>query len=608
MNANWVLAIAAIGALGALCQWIGWRIRIPAIFFLLLSGIAVGPIGGWLDPDRLFGQLLLPLVSLAVAVILFEGALTLRFSEIRGLESVIRRMVTSGVLVSWLVIAAAAHWLAGLSWELSTLLGAILTVTGPTVIAPMMRIVRPTERIASILRWEGIVVDPLGALLAVLVFEYIVSAEGRLPFGQTLRTFLGTVAAGGGFGIVAGYLVGEALKRDWIPEFLDNLVTLTAVFVVFALSNSIAHESGLLAVTVMGIFLANRAGVPVTDLQEFKESLSLLLISGVFILLAARLDIAKLHDLGGGALLFLLAIQFVARPLKVLVCALGSTLNWRERTLLSWIAPRGIVAAAVSSLFALQLEQRGLPQADLLVPLAFAVIIGTVVLQSMTAAPLARALGVSEPEPNGFLIIGANALARAIGAALTEHGVLVLLADPNWDHVRQARRMGMRAYYGNPLSEHAELALDLAGLGRLLALSGDAHVDALACMRYRREFGARKVYSLQADANGDSLSPAATSAANAFGDDATYADLAATMARGGTIRTFKFEGPDEFVAFQARHAGQVTPLFTIGPKERVGVFTGGTQIEPVSGGSVIALVGSGFAGDDPDRDEADPRG
>ena len=593
MNEHAVLAIAVIGALGAICQWIGWKLRVPSILFLLLAGIVIGPVSGWLDPDVVFGDLLLPLVSLAVSVILFEGALTLRFADIAGLENVIRRMVTSGVLLTWVIVAVAARWLVGMSWELATLLGAVLTVTGPTVVAPMLRTVRPTARIASILRWEGIVVDPIGALLAVLVFEFIVTTQAGSNPGRPLLTFVTNVAVGGGIGIGAGYLIGEVLRRDWVPEYLDNLLTLTSVFAVFAASNTLGHESGLLAVTAMGIFLANRTGVAVEDLLEFNESLGLLLVSGVFILLAARLDIVQLQKLGIAALLVLAAVQFVARPLNVMIAAWNTTLSWRERTLLSWIAPRGIVAAAVSSLFALQLERLGVAQAQLLVPLTFVVIIGTVVLQSVTAAPLARALKVREPEPSGFLLLGANPVARAIGVALVQHKCTVMLADHQWDNVRRARRAGLRVFYGNPLSEHAELALDLSGVGRLLAMSTDAHLDALACSKYRREFGARKVYSLRTSANGDTLASSAWPGSYAFGDELTFAEFAARLARGATIRTFEFDEQQAMAWFRERYGAHAVALFSVDPKGQIDVFTSGVELEPSAGWKLIALVDPG---------------
>ncbi len=360
MNHHTILGIAAIALLGAACQWLAWRMRLPAILFLLLIGILIGPATGWLDPDALMGPLLFPFVSLSVAVILFEGSLTLRFKEIRGLEGVVRRFVTSGVLVTWMVATLAARLIAGLDWQLATLFGAIMVVTGPTVIMPMLRTVRPSARVAGILRWEGIVVDPIGALLAVLVLEFIVSAGSGHALSATLPIFLETIAAGAVVGLAAGYLLGEALRRDWLPVYLYNPITLAAVFCAFALADTLAEESGLLAVTVMGIYLGNRKGVPIEEILEFKESLSLLLVTVLFILLAARLDFAGLQTLGWGVVGVFLAIQFLARPLQVLYCTWGSTLQWGERALLSWIAPRGIVAAAVTALFALQLEQRGL--------------------------------------------------------------------------------------------------------------------------------------------------------------------------------------------------------------------------------------------------------
>lgn len=585
-----VIAIAVIGGLAAACQWLAWRIRLPAILFLLLAGIVAGPVAGWLQPAALFGDLLYPLVSLGVAVVLFEGSLTLKFSDIGGLERVVRRMVTTGMLVTWVALALAARWLAGFSWEMAALVGGILVVTGPTVIVPMLRTVRPTERVANILRWEGIVIDPVGALLAVLVFEFIVSAGVNNALGQTLITFLKLVIAGTVLGVAAGYALGEALRRDWVPGYLFNVATLTAVFAVFAAANTFAHESGLLAVTVMGIFLANRSGVPVDEILEFKESLSLFLIGGLFILLAAMVDLARLRELGWVSLEVLAVAQFVARPLQVTLSTWGSALNWRERALLAWIAPRGIVAAAVSALFALQLERTGFPQAELLVPLTFVVIIGTVVLQSLTARPLARALKVAEPEPVGFLIVGAHPLARAVARALMEKKVPVLLADTQWDNVSRARMDGLRAYYGNPLSEHAELYLDLAGLGNLLALTPDMHLNELACARYRRDFGPPHVYALKVRSGEEGRTAAAKSGRDAFGEEASYAELSRRLFRGAEIRTTPLTEDFGMNEYRERYGERALPLFAVDPKGRVEVFATGTKVEPGPDWSVVAMV------------------
>ena len=592
MSHHTILAVAAIALLGAACQWLAWRLRLPAILFLLLTGILIGPVAGWLDPDALLGPLLFPFVSLAVAVILFEGSLTLRFSEIRGLEGVVRRFVTGGVLVTWAVAALAARYIAGLDWGLATLFGAIMVVTGPTVIVPMLRTVRPSARVAGILRWEGIVIDPIGALLAVLVLEALVSSHAGDALGATVLGFLKTVAVGLAAGLGAGWLLGEALRRDWLPMYLYNATTLAVVFGAFAVANALAEESGLLAVTAMGIYLGNRKGVPIDEILEFKESLSLLLITVLFILLAARLDLAGLQALGWAVAGVFLAIQLIARPLEVLYCTWGSSLSWGERGLLAWIAPRGIVAAAVSALFALALEQRGFEQAGLLVPLAFAVIIGTVVLQSLTAAPLARLLKASAPESTGFLILGANPLGRALGAALHREGISVLVCDSQWDNVRRARMAGLRAYYGNLLSEHAETYLDTTGLGRLLAVTPDAHLNALACTRYKGIFGPGGVFALRvaAPAGRSARREAARPGRTAFGEEVSYADLSLRLYRGAEIRRTNLSEAFTLGDFRAMHGERATPLFALDPKGRLEVFTAEAPLEPGAGWGLLALV------------------
>lgn len=585
-------AVALITLLGAVCQWLAWWLRLPAILFLLLTGFLVGPLAGWIDPDALLGPLLFPFVSLAVAVILFEGSLTLRFSEIRGLEHVVRRFVTLGVLVTWTVTALATHLIAGLQWELAVLFGAIMVVTGPTVIVPMLRTVNPSAQVAGILRWEGIVVDPIGALLAVLVLEFVISSEAGGALGTTLATFSMTIAVGILAGLAGGWLLGEALRRDWLPTFLFNVVTLATVFGVFTWADTVASESGLLAVTVMGIYLGNRKGIPIDEILEFKESLSLLLITTLFILLAARLDVTGLQTLGWEVVGVFLAIQLVARPLEVLYGTWGSTLSLGERALLAWIAPRGIVAAAVSALFALKLEQRGFDEAGLLVPLAFTVIIGTVVLQSLTAEPLARLLNASAPEAQGLLILGANPLARALALALDREKVQVLLCDTQWDNVSRVRMAGLKAYYGNPLSEHAEAFLDTTGLGRLLAVTTDPHLNDLACNRYKDVFGPKRVFALRlgAPTPGSNRKETASAGRTAFGELISYADLALRMARGAEVHRTNLSEAFTLSDFRGLHGERATLLFALDPKGRLKIFTPEAPIAPTAGWTLLALI------------------
>lgn len=594
MDEHVIPLLAGIGLIAILCQWLAWWAKIPAILFLLAAGLLAGPVTGWLDPDALFGPLLFPFVSLSVAVILFEGSLTLKLRDLAGIETVVRNLISVGLLITWLITTLSALWLLDFPWDLALLFGALTVVTGPTVIVPMLRTVRPTQRIANVLRWEGILIDPVGALLAVLVFEFIVSGRGGQALGHTLATFAESIATGVAFGVLGGYGLGQALRRRWLPEYLHNVATLAVVFVLFAGSNQLVHESGLLTVTVMGMWLANMKGVPLEDILDFKESLSILLISALFIILAARVEFSEFAALGWGGAGVFLAIQFLARPLKVAASSWGSDLSWRERSLLAWIAPRGIVAAAVSALFAIKLQGQGMEQAAMLVPLTMIVIVGTVVLQSTTSRGLACALGVAEPEPRGWLLVGANLVAREIAAALHKNGFRVLLSDDNWDRVRKARMQGLPTYYGNPVSEHADRSLDLVGLGGLLALSPRHELNALAGLRYRPEFGSEAVYELQGQREAEKGEKHRLSRGDRaqilFGRDVTYADLVRRLREGGKISSTLLTDSFDFHSYQAMHRGKAIVLFALTPRGRLRVFTPAGQISPESGWTVIGLL------------------
>ena len=592
MEEHTVLTIAGIGVVTIACQWFAWWVKLPAILFLLLAGIAAGPVSGWLRPDELFGDLLFPFVSLSVAVVLFEGSLTLRLADIRGLEQVVRRMVTSGLLLTWAVGAYFSYRLLGFSPELAVLFGAFIVVTGPTVIVPMLRTVRPSVHVSNILRWEGIVIDPIGALLAVLVFEFIISGQGGEALGHTLWSFARIIGVGVLFGIASGQLLGLALRHHWLPQYLHNVAALALVFAVFALSNVVEAEAGLLSVTVMGMWLANMPRVSVAHSLDFKESLSVLLISTLFVVLAARIDFGQLQQLGWGAVGVLAAIQFIARPLKIAISTRGSALSWRERALLAWIAPRGIVAAAVAALFSLKLQAVGYAQAELLVPLTFLVIIGTVVLQSATAGVLARALGVAEPEPRGFLIVGANPVARTVAKALQKRGYASVLCDTSWANVSAARMDGLTAFYGSAVSEYADRRLDLVGLGRLLALSPQPDANVLAVHRYRREFDEKHLYALAAEGGGQGDKQIAPLPAGyvAFGADVTFARLSAALAGGAEIRETSLTESFDFDDYYRKYYKRAMPLFAIDPKGQLQVFTADSRIKPGPEWTLLSLV------------------
>lgn len=587
------LIIPILLVLAMVCQWVAWRIKLPAILFLLLTGLALGPIIGWLNPDEIFGDLLMPMVSLSVAIILFEGSLTLDFHEIKDVSKVVQRMISIGGAVTWLIVAVATHFIFGFSWEISALFGAVVIVTGPTVIVPMLRSVRPTQKIANILRWEGIAIDPIGALMAVLTYEFILVNAEHPAIGHVLWLFLQTVATGVISGIAFGWLLGRLLSTNLIPEYLQNFATLSAVLLAFSGSNALAHESGLITVTIMGMWLANRARFDIHPILNFKEHLSLLLISLLFIVLAARLDLKQLLDYFWPSIALLAVLQFIARPAKILVSTIGLNLTWNERGLLAWIAPRGIVAAAISAIFADKLVAVGYQEAAMLVPLTFAMIIGTVVLQSCTAGFIARLLGVAEPEPNGFLFVGAHAFARALAKELVAHGYRCVLADTNIDNIRKARMDGLETFYGNPASDHADLHLDLSGIGHLLAMSHQRHINLVSAIHFRSDFGPDRIFRLANSSEKREHDKHKVShgyqGLPLFSDDVNYSYLLRRIENGSTIKSTKLTETFTWKHFQEMYQTSRLPLFKIDEKKRITPFTPENSWQPTVGSTILAL-------------------
>lgn len=595
--------LALIVAAGIATQILAARLRTPAILPLLIVGLVLGPLTGLLDPDALFGDLLFPGVSLAVAIILFEGALTLRFADIKGAGAIVLRLITLGVAVSILVISAAAHWLLGFDWPLALLFGAIASVSGPTVVVPLLRSMRPSTRVANVLRWEGILIDAIGAMLAVIAFEAILAGfDGE---SDPLPSLLYLLGSGSAIGAAAGFGLALLMRRHLLPDYLRNVTTLATVLLTFVTANSLAHEGGLVAVTATGLVLANAKGVSRDQILDFKESLSVLLISVLFIVLAARIDLGELWLLGWPILLVLLVILFVARPLSALAATAGSAMPWRERALIGWIMPRGIVAAAISALFALRLEAEGVAGAELLVPLIFAVIATTVLLHSLTGRPLARLLGAAQPDVGGVLIVGGNTVAFAIAARLKDCGVEVLLADADYNQTRRARMAGIPVFYGSAVSEQADRKLDLVGIDMLLALSRNPALNALACLRYAPEFGSANVYTVRR--NQDALDREKETAAFdsrgrlLFKPEMTLDRLEAAFEDDKRLRMASMTEDFAFSDLLER-LGSTTPmLFAIDPEGGVHPFIEGAGFKVGPGWRVA------YIGDAPERERQDAK-
>jgi len=590
-----LISLVSVGLLSIACQFLAFKIRLPAILPLLLVGILVGPGLNLLNADDLFGDLLFPVVSLSVAIILFEGALTLRFKDIRGHSNMVRNLCSVGVLVTWIVSTLAAHYALSLTWQLSFLFGAIVTVTGPTVIIPMIRTVRPQSNVSNILRWEGIIIDPIGALLAVLVFEYIVASQAE-AITHTLVAFGKTVGIGIVLGLLGGYSLGYCLRKKWIPHYLQNTAVLTIVLGAFAASNYVAHESGLLTVTIMGMVLANMKNVEVDDILEFKETLSVLLISGLFILLATRLEFEAIANVGSGIVLVLLAVMFIARPLSVVISAIGTKLNWREIALISWIAPRGIVAAAVSALFSLKLEQIGYEGAGVIVPIVFLVIITTVVVQSLTAKPVASMLKMRAPPPNGFLIFGGSKFSRLMAKEMIAQDIPVTVADTNWDAVREARMSEIPAYFGNPASDHAARHMDMDRLGRVLVMSPYKQLNPVIAYHFEYTIGKDKVWGLttneQTARPSHQVGERYAKRTTLFDEGVTYGYLASAVSHGAVVKTTRITEEFTYEDYLEQYGDRVIPLIAIDAEHKSHVILLGQDLEVAPDWRLISLIRS----------------
>lgn len=584
-----LFGLSAVVILGTAAQWLGWYIRLPSILLLLVFGILAGPVAGIIDPHAMLGSMLYPVVSLAVAVILFEGGLSLSLKEFRAVGGTVFRLVTVGMLVSWLLGSLAAHWLLGMEWSLAILLGAVLVVTGPTVIIPLLRHIRPAGATGPILKWEGIVIDPLGAMLAVLVFQIITT--GAAPLAIIAATVGKTLLVGALLGVAGAAIMVGLLMKAWVPDYLQNPVTLMLVVAVFVAAHLLQHESGLLAVTVMGFAMANQKRVPVQHIVEFKENLRVMLIASIFILLAASLRPEELALLGPGSLLFLLALFLIIRPAAVFVSTLGSKLSHNEKLFLSWMAPRGIVAAAVSSIFSLRLHEAGHPGADSLVAATFLVIIATVTVYGLSAGYAAKRLGLAKVNPDGVLILGGRFWARRIAKAIKDEGYPVMLVDNDRHNILAARMEGVPAFYASVFSEPVLEQVELGGIGRLLALTSNDDTNSLASLHFAPVFGRDQIFQLAPE--GKPLKEEVSRhlrGRTAFGAEVTHILLTQRFLADWTIRKTKLSKEFDYAAFREKTRGEAIPLFLITEQGRLRVFNAETELTPQAGQTLITLA------------------
>ncbi|WP_046743424.1 cation:proton antiporter [Kordia zhangzhouensis] len=500
-----MLELAGIIILGILAQWFAWKFKIPAILPLILIGLLVGPIAAeflsedgtkWIEPiwngeKGLFpGESLFNFVSLAISIILFEGGLTLKRSEVRNVGPVITKLITLGSTITFFGAGIVAHLIFDLSWDLSFLFAGLIIVTGPTVITPILRNIPLKKDISAVLKWEGILIDPIGALVAVLVFEFI-SVEGDSGFTKTALIEFGKIILfGTTFGFTFAHALAFAINKKFIPHYLLNVVSLSAVLLVFVESEIFAHESGLLAVVVMGMVLGNGKLQNIKELLYFKESLSVLLISILFILLAANInfeDLLLLYNWKTAALFAV--VVFIIRPLGVFLSTMNSKLKVNEKLFISWVGPRGIVAAGIASLFGSKLMKQGVEGAEYITPLVFMIVLGTVLLNATTARLFAKLVGVFLSKSDGILIVGASKVSRLLGHYLETNGRHVVLIDSNQNNIEKAKELGLEAINTDIYSTTLTDNIELNDVGYLMAMTGNPSINKYAINKFSEQFG-----------------------------------------------------------------------------------------------------------------------
>lgn len=594
MTQHVLIELGIIVILGIASQWVAWRLHLPSIFLLLIAGFLAGPVFGLVNPDELMGELLFPFVSISVAIILFEGGLTLNVKELKEIGGVVLSLVMLGVLVTWITASVAAYYLLGLNFEVSILLAAILTVTGPTVIGPLLRQIKPSGRVANILKWEGIVIDPIGALLAVLVFEAIL-AGGIQGATTTVLLSLGkTVLFGSLSGALFAYILLFLLKRFLIPDFLQESMTLSLVVGAYLVSDTLQHESGLFATTLMGIIIANQKTVSIKHIVEFKENLRVLIISVLFIVLSARLELEVFTSLSKGFIAFLAVLIFISRPLSVFLSTFNSSLTIKEKTFLSWMAPRGIVAAAVSSLFALRLAEVGIENAEFLGPMTFAVIVGTVAVYGLSANPVARALGLSQSNPQGVLFLGAQPLVRMMAQELMKHGFSTVVVDSNRNDIQAAEDRKIPSVHGNMLSDHVIDEIPFQGLGKVMAMTPNEEANSLAMFHFKEVFDREEMYQLPQQSE-EGIEPRQQlpnhfKGRTIFGKNISIDDLSYMCFRGATVESIAITKEFSYEDFKEKYRESAIPMFIVTRDKKLVVNTLDRKFDPKPGHLIVTLL------------------
>jgi NhaP-type Na+/H+ or K+/H+ antiporter len=583
--------MVVIACSGVAAQWLAWRFRIPAIVVLTAAGLLLGPAFGVLHPSENFGILLTPFVQLAVAVILFEGGLNLHLHELKDAGVGLRRLVTVGPIIAFALGSGAAHFIGGLSWPVALVFGAITIVTGPTVIMPLLRHARLRARTASILKWEGIVNDPIGALLAVALFEYFTLAEGGASGFALIAEMIETIIVAALFGGSVGYVLGRAYPTGNFPEYLKGPTMLAAVLFVYAGANMLHEEAGLVAATTLGLVMGNMNLPSIDELRRFKEYITVILVSGLFIVLTADLDTGLLFEMNWRSWALLATLIFIVRPAVVFLATMGAGLDREDRVLIGWIAPRGIVAAAVAGAFSVRMAEAGYEDAVVLLPLVFALILLTVTLHGFSISHLARYLGIASKKQNGLIIIGASPWTIDLAKNLVDLAIPVILIDASWHRLRAARLSGLPVYFGQVVSASADEVLDLSSMGYLLAASDNDAYNALVCTRFANEFGRSRVFQIPMPASDQHETKGLLSTLRghtAFPASALYEEILRRYFQGWRFQKTRFT---ESYTFDDYRGGEIREAFaSMLVRPNGALVIGPADHHPNAGDTLISFV------------------
>ena len=607
-----MVEIGSIVILGILAQWVAWRLKVPAILPLIITGLIVGPLSTlWTGGQKLIepiwnassntglfpGETLFHFVELGIGIILFEGGMTLKRDEIKGVGDTIIRLITGGALITFIGGALVAHFLIGLNWDMAFLFAGLIIVTGPTVIAPILRNVPLNKNVSTVLKWEGILIDPIGALVAVLVYEFIISADGGLHFtSEAIQHFLVLVCVGLALGVGSAYLMRFLLKRNSIPHYLLTIFSLAYVLAEFVGSNLITPDSGLLTVVVCGMVLGNVDVPYIKEITYFKESLSILLISILFILIAAHVNIADLMLLNDWRIITsFFIIILVIRPLGVFWSTKNSSLSQKEKTFISWMGPRGIVAAGIASLLGTKLTKLEIPGAEYITPLVFMVVLGTVILNATTARTLAKMLGILLEKSNGILMLGATKASRIIAKYIDQNGRNVVLVDSNSGNVNRAKSEGLQAIQANIYSESLADDISLNDVGYLLALTSSNDVNKHASSKLHEYLGEEGNYIIPSSDESESNGHHGQ---HLFSDKVDYITLSEIARDYPTIHELTPVSKDSFYLTLNGIDDNIksVPLFVKSKEGELEILDGSRKNLKYSDGDILVYLGKKIEG------------